>query len=151
MDEVNQVIAASAPQETLVDQPTGKAGRAARQRSLHGGRACSRSKRAWIWTARSAASRASWRPSLRLKDEPANAGAYLEKMIRLLKQDGVRFPNNKTLHFSRLEPLSHTVLHAEGEWGGGMPVPRVAIRDWTCPAGGGALRPAVRADHRPDG
>jgi len=46
-----------------------------------------------------------------------NAGAYLDNMLRLLRADGVRFPNNKVAKFSRLEPLSGTeFLHAEGEW-----------------------------------
>jgi len=49
--------------------------------------------------------------------EPANAEAYLDKMLRLLKADGVRFPNNKVAKFSRLEPLTGAeFLHAEGEW-----------------------------------
>ena len=46
-----------------------------------------------------------------------NAEAYLDKMLRLLKADGVRFPNNKVAKFSRLEPLTGAeFLHAEGEW-----------------------------------
>ncbi len=50
-------------------------------------------------------------------NEPVNAEAFLDKMLRLLKADGVRFPNNKVAKFSRLEPLSGAeFLHAEGEW-----------------------------------
>ncbi len=46
-----------------------------------------------------------------------NAEAYVDKMLRLLKADGVRFPNNKVARFSRLEPFpGATYLHAEGEW-----------------------------------
>jgi adenine-specific DNA-methyltransferase len=51
--------------------------------------------------------------------EPANAEAYLEKILRLLGADGVRFPNNKVATFSRLEPFHGEFLHAEGEWSGG--------------------------------
>ena len=52
-----------------------------------------------------------------LASEPANAEAYLDKMLRLLKADGVRFPNNKVAKFSRLERLTGAeCLHAEGEW-----------------------------------
>jgi len=51
-----------------------------------------------------------------IHEEPANAEAYMDKMLRLLKADGVRFPNNKTLRFSRLEPYSGEYLHGEGEW-----------------------------------
>ena len=51
-----------------------------------------------------------------LASEPANAEAYLDKMLRLLQADGVRFPNNKVLKFTRLEPYAGEYLHAEGEW-----------------------------------
>jgi adenine-specific DNA-methyltransferase len=44
-----------------------------------------------------------------------NAEAYLDKMLRLLRVDGVRFPNNKVIHFTRLEPRGGDYLHAEGE------------------------------------
>ncbi|HJT35101.1 MAG TPA: site-specific DNA-methyltransferase, partial [Pirellulales bacterium] len=49
-----------------------------------------------------------------------NLSAYLEHMVRLLRQDGVRFPNNKQMRFTRLEPIfesgSATGIHAEGRW-----------------------------------
>ncbi|MGA2624229.1 MAG: site-specific DNA-methyltransferase [Bacteroidota bacterium] len=48
--------------------------------------------------------------------EPANAEAYLDKMLRLIRTDGVRFPNNKVLNFTRLEPFQGEYIHAEGEW-----------------------------------
>ena len=51
-----------------------------------------------------------------LASEPANAEAYLDKMLRLLHADGVRFPNNKVLQFTRLELYSGEYLHAAGEW-----------------------------------
>ena len=47
-----------------------------------------------------------------------NAEAYLDQMIRLLRNDGVRFPNNQTLKFATLDPLEGDVLHAEGSWEG---------------------------------
>ncbi len=49
-------------------------------------------------------------------DAPQNAEAFLDRMLRLLKQDGVRFPENKTASFVRLGPLGEEFLHAEGEW-----------------------------------
>ena len=52
-------------------------------------------------------------------DSPQNAEAFLDKMIRLLFADGVRFPNNKVAKFSRLSPIGEDFLHAEGEWGDG--------------------------------
>jgi adenine-specific DNA-methyltransferase len=50
--------------------------------------------------------------------EPQNAEAYLDQMVRLLKLDGVRFPDNKVSRFSRLDPLgaSGSGIHAEGRW-----------------------------------
>jgi adenine-specific DNA-methyltransferase len=48
--------------------------------------------------------------------EPVNAEAYLDKMIQLLRVDGVRFPNNQVMTFARLEPRGGDYLHAEGEW-----------------------------------
>ena len=45
-----------------------------------------------------------------------NAEAYLDKMIRLLRNDGVRFPNNQTLKFATLDPIEGDILHAEGSW-----------------------------------
>jgi len=54
-----------------------------------------------------------------VQGEPTNAEAYLEKMTRLLRNDGIRFPNNKEMKFKRLDPLEGDVLHAEGEWENG--------------------------------
>lgn len=47
-----------------------------------------------------------------------NIAAYLEQMTRLLRSDGVRFPNNKQMRFTRLDTLSgsESGLHAEGRW-----------------------------------
>jgi len=50
--------------------------------------------------------------------DAGNAEAYVDKMIRLLRQDGIRFLDNKILMFSRLEKASGSTLHAEGEWSG---------------------------------
>lgn len=49
-------------------------------------------------------------------DELVNAEAYLDKMIRLLRTDGVRFPNNRVMKLTRLEPCGGVYIHAEGEW-----------------------------------
>ena len=47
-----------------------------------------------------------------------NVEAYLDQMLRLLRMDGVRFPNNKQMRFTRLDLLTgqSQVLHAEGRW-----------------------------------
>ena len=48
--------------------------------------------------------------------EAANAEAYLDKLTRLLREDGARFLGNQTQGFTRLDRISDPVLHAEGEW-----------------------------------
>ena len=48
--------------------------------------------------------------------DAVNAEAYLDKMIRLLRNDGVRFSDKQTLKFAALDPLEGDVLHAEGSW-----------------------------------
>lgn len=46
-----------------------------------------------------------------------NAETHIEKIIRLLQIDGVRFPNNKVLRFDQVQPVPGLLyLHAEGEW-----------------------------------
>jgi adenine-specific DNA-methyltransferase len=46
-----------------------------------------------------------------------NSEAHLDKVLRLLKASGVDFPGNKTMKFSRLDPLTGaSLIHAEGEW-----------------------------------
>jgi len=54
----------------------------------------------------------------RVEQEAQNLDAYLDQMLRLLRTDGVRFPNNKQMSFTRLEMLSGNTgfLHAEGRW-----------------------------------
>ena len=56
-----------------------------------------------------------------------NAEAYLDQVIRLLRNDGVRFPNNKTLKFATLDPLEGDYLHAEGSWEDDDAERRVAV------------------------
>jgi adenine-specific DNA-methyltransferase len=49
-----------------------------------------------------------------------NIEAYLAKMVDLLNMDGVRFPDNKHMKFTRLDPIyangSSAGIHAEGRW-----------------------------------
>ncbi|XAM00111.1 site-specific DNA-methyltransferase [Phycisphaeraceae bacterium D3-23] len=48
-----------------------------------------------------------------------NVDAYLDTMIQLLRADGVKFPNNKTMRFTRLErrsDINGLGVHAEGRW-----------------------------------
>ncbi|MBC8233490.1 site-specific DNA-methyltransferase, partial [bacterium] len=137
MDEVNECIAASAVQEELVDQPevdrkklrvsgpfTVEAVQPAEE-SLDleppiGGEPDEMETFAGD---RDSSLRSELRSNElsvanRMTDahEPTNAEAYLDQMIRLLRNDGVRFPNNKTMKFAELDPLEGDVLHAEGYW-----------------------------------
>ena len=57
--------------------------------------------------------------------EAVNAEAYLDGMIRLLR--GLQFADNQTLKFATLEPLTGTVLHAEGSWENDASERRVAV------------------------
>jgi adenine-specific DNA-methyltransferase len=52
-----------------------------------------------------------------VQTEAQNSEAYLDRMIRLLREDGVLFPNNKMIKFITLETLSDgSALHASGIW-----------------------------------
>ena len=59
--------------------------------------------------------------------ESVNAEAYLDKMIRLLRDDGVKFPEDVKQEFATLDPLEGSVLHAEGSWANGGTDRRVAV------------------------
>ena len=48
--------------------------------------------------------------------EPTNAEAYLDQMMRLLRNDGVGFPDNGRMKFAALETLEGDILHADGSW-----------------------------------
>jgi len=48
--------------------------------------------------------------------EARTTEAYVDKMIRLLSGDGVRFPDNKTVRIFGLEPIQGSILQAEGSW-----------------------------------
>jgi adenine-specific DNA-methyltransferase len=125
MDEVNATIAASAPQETLVDQPkvVRNVLRVSGPFTVEGVQPAEET----LDLESPIGGAPEELETFPAEDEPSNAEAYLEKMIRLLQQDGVRFPDNKVLKFQRLEPLSDSILHAEGEWGNGEDLRRVAV------------------------
>ena len=48
-----------------------------------------------------------------------NADSYLDQMTTLLRKDGVRFLNNKVQEFARLDRVTGSTHHAEGEWENG--------------------------------
>ena len=118
MDEVNVTIAASAPQETLVDQPNITRGvlRVSGPFTVEGVQPAEESLDLDTPIGGEPEELETFDATI-TADEPANASAYLEKMIRLLRKDGVRFPDNKVMKFARLDPLPDSILHADGEWG----------------------------------
>ena len=56
-----------------------------------------------------------------------NAEAYLDKMIRLMRNGSVRFPDDQALKFATLDPLEGEILHAEGNWEDSNPHLSVAV------------------------
>ncbi|MEI8172364.1 MAG: DNA methyltransferase [Deltaproteobacteria bacterium] len=63
-----------------------------------------------------------------IRSEAQNSEAYLDRMIRLLRGDGVRFPDNKIMKFTTLEALADgSTLHAKGAWGEGAEERSVAV------------------------
>jgi adenine-specific DNA-methyltransferase len=58
--------------------------------------------------------------SVQMGESVENLEAYLSKMVDLLRMDGVRFPDNKHLKFSRLDAIyssgRSSGIHAEGCW-----------------------------------
>ena len=128
VDEVNACIAANAEQEELVDQPEAAKGVTRvsgpftvegvqpREVSLGkvmdtvGGFGGGPEEVGPTFGIREA----------RLGESPENVEAYLDRMVRLLRSDGVRFPDNKQMRFSRLEAVYTSGqgggFHAEGRW-----------------------------------
>lgn len=122
MDEVNACINANAEQEELVDQPqiargvvrvtgpfTMEAVMPGEESLEEESPIASAAEELDTFAAEAATTNVAM-------NEPTNAEAYLDKMLRLLRADGVRFPNNKVLKFTRLEASSGEYVHAEGEW-----------------------------------
>jgi adenine-specific DNA-methyltransferase len=57
---------------------------------------------------------------VQMGESAQNIEAYLAKMVELLRMDGVRFPDNKHMKFTRLDPIyasgGAAGIHAEGRW-----------------------------------
>ena len=60
-------------------------------------------------------------------DDAVNAEAYLYQMLRLLRNDGVWFLDNRNLKFATLDSLEGEILHAEGSWENDDTERRVAV------------------------
>ncbi len=63
--------------------------------------------------------------------EQSNSHVYLDRMVKLIRQDGVTFLNNQHRKFARVEQLYTTAagsaLHAEGEWESGDAIESLAV------------------------
>ena len=114
MDEINACIAANAAQEELVDQPEIMRGvvRVSGPFTVEAVQPPERSLGAMEGMFNGGPD------ELEDSFETKNVESYLDQMSRLLKLDGVRFPDNKEMSFSRLERLvgQSGGLHAEGRW-----------------------------------
>ena len=114
MDEVNACIAANADQEVLVDQPEVEPGitRVSGPFTVEAVQPAEESL-----DGDSPIGGAPEDLDTFNTDDPHNAESFRDTIIRLLRNDGVRFQGNGVASFTRLEPLSDgNILHAEGEW-----------------------------------
>jgi len=140
MDEVHACIAANADQEGLVDQPEvvksvvrvsgpftveavqpPEISLAAMDAQEAGGKFVGEPgelEEVFSKTAKVAEAVPEWSGIEQGFQEAKNIEAYLDQMLRLLRSDGVRFPDNKQMRFSRLELIAggSAGLHAEGRW-----------------------------------
>ncbi|MEX2609164.1 MAG: site-specific DNA-methyltransferase [Gemmatimonadota bacterium] len=118
MDEVNDTIAASAPQEELVDQPDVEKGvtRVTGPFTMEAVMPAELSEEGGFGGG----------PEEELgtfdpEAEAANAEGYVDRILRLLLKSGIRFPDNRTQLFERLDRVEAGVaLQGEGEWAGAM-------------------------------
>jgi adenine-specific DNA-methyltransferase len=127
MDEVNACIAANAEQEELVDQPEISKGivrvsgpftvEAVQPAEISLGAVIPERDTSPIGGAPEALDEG-FADGSDGDTAAKNAEAYLDQMLRLLRLDGVRFPNNKQMRFTRLELLTgqSQILQAEGRW-----------------------------------
>ncbi|MFB3815540.1 MAG: site-specific DNA-methyltransferase [Terriglobales bacterium] len=130
MDEVNACISANAEQEELVDQPEVVKGivrvsgpftvEAVQPPEMSLGDAQQVSAGEFDGAPPDMETFEVREVETRADLEAKNVDAYLDQMLRLLKMDGVRFPNNKEMRFTRLEPvMDGSIIHAEGRWANG--------------------------------
>lgn len=120
MDEVNAAIAANAEMEELVDKPEEIKGvvRVAGPFTMEGVIALEQNPETPIGGAPEELE--TFEDVDAGEIAVANAEAYLDKIIRLLRTSGVDFANNKRRTFARIEAVSSAgFLHAEGDWANG--------------------------------
>lgn len=119
MDEVNAAISANAEQEELVDQPEVVRGvvRVTGPFTVESVRPMEESP-ADEGASASPIGGAPEELESGFADRVAtstNAASHIDRMVALLRSDGVTFLGNKHVKFDRLDPLDSSVIHAEGE------------------------------------
>lgn len=134
MDEVNGCIAARADQEELVDQPLVDRGRVrvsgpfTMEGIIPAEESIQEEEEETPISGAPEALDTFGGEGESIQTDARNTEAYLDRMVRLLREDGVRFPDNKVVKFATLEALvDGSTLHAEGAWGEGEGQRQVAV------------------------
>jgi len=133
MDEVNAAIAASAEQEELVDQPIVIKGvtrvtgpftvESVRPPEISADPAKPDAADGSPIGGAPAGNLPTFEP-----DEERNLSAHVDRMLSLLRQDGITFLGNKHIKLERLDRADHPMIHGEGEYAvEGQPNRKVAI------------------------
>lgn len=124
MDEINACIAARAEQEELVDQPIIEKGRVRVSGPFTMEGIIPAEESIDIGELEESPIGGAPEPMEtfnngegNVQTDGQNSEAYLDRMIRLLRDGGVLFPNNKMMKFTTLETLADgSALHASGIW-----------------------------------
>ena len=121
MDEVNAAIAASAEQEELVDQPIVIKGvtrvtgpftvESVRPPEISADPAKPDAADGSPIGGELAGNLPTFEP-----EEERNLSAHVDRMLSLLKQDGITFLGNKHISLTRLDRADHPMIHGEGEY-----------------------------------
>ena len=133
MDEVNAAIAASAEQEELVDQPIVIKGvtrvtgpftvESVRPPEISADPAKPDAADGSPIGGAPAGNLPTFEP-----EEERNLSAHVDRMLSLLKQDGITFLGNKHIKLECLDRADHPMIHGEGEYAvEGQPNRKVAI------------------------
>ena len=121
IDEVNAAIAASAEQEELVDQPIIVRGvtrvtgpftvESVRPPEISADPTKPDAADGSPIGGAPAESLDTWAP-----EEERNLSAHVDRMLNLLRQDGITFIGNKHVKLNRLDRADHPMIHGEGEY-----------------------------------
>jgi adenine-specific DNA-methyltransferase len=124
MDEVNAAIAANAEQEELVDQPDPVRGvtRVAGPFTVESMRPPETSLKGEAVESESGpiggapGELEAFESTIAPERDVTNAASHIERMLELLKHDGLTFTGNKHVKFTQLDAIESSFLHAEGEF-----------------------------------